>query len=305
MDLWQLNIFCKVVEKRSFSKAGQAVHLSQPTVSSHIKDLEAHFRCQLIDRLSTAAVPTPAGELLYGYAKRMLSLKTEMASALSEFLGTITGHLTIGGSTIPGNYILPGLMGKFSAHYPDVRMSLVVEDTAAIVGHVVRGDIEVGLVGGKTDDAGIAQDVFIEDDMALVVPAGHPLAARSAVTLAELHNAPFIIRESGSGTRQSFEECLRAAGHAVDRLAVVAEMGSTEAVIQAIRGGLGVSILSRLAVSDACGGGQLKALSIRGVDLKRHFYLTRHRHRTLSPTSRAFVDFLTAIPPDQRSPQSR
>lgn len=299
MDLWQLHIFCKVVENRSFSRAGQVVHLSQPTISSHIKDLETHFQCQLIDRLSTAAVPTPAGEILYGYARRLLSLKAEMASALSEFLGSITGHLTIGGSTIPGNYILPGLMGQFSAAYPGVRMSLVVEDTASIIRHVACGDMEVGVVGARAEDVRIDQDAFIEDEMALVVPAGHLLAKRSEVTLDELQNTPFIIRESGSGTRQSFEARVRASGHSVDQLFVVAEMGSTEAVIQAIRGGLGVSILSKLAVREGCARGQLSVLSIIGIDLKRHFYLTRHRQRTLSPTSRAFIAFLTAIPPTQ------
>jgi DNA-binding transcriptional LysR family regulator len=102
MDLWQLNIFCRVIELKSFSRAGNAVHLSQPTISSHIKDLEDHFDCRLIDRLSKEAIPTKAGELLYSYAKRMLALRDETETALAEYNGKIRGRLVIGGSTIPG-----------------------------------------------------------------------------------------------------------------------------------------------------------------------------------------------------------
>lgn len=300
MDLWQLSIFCKVIEERSFSKAGASAHLSQPTVSSHIKALEAHFECRLIDRLPTAAVPTPAGQVLYQYARRMIALKSEMTAAMSEFLGHIRGHLTIGGSTIPGNYLLPGLMGRFSGAYPEVRMSLIVADTASIIERVANGELEVGLVGGLNDDARIQQDAFVKDEMALVVPKGHALSGRGAVTLAELVTLPYIAREPGSGTRQSFEACLKNAGHGGDALSVVAEMGSTESVIQAVRAGLGVSVLSKLAVASALDNGDLAVLRIKGIDLTRHFYLTRHRLRTLSPPSRAFVDFLFSLSPRQR-----
>ena len=111
MDLWQLHIFTKVVELKSFSKAGAAIHLSQPTVSSHIKDLEDHFECRLIDRLGKEALPTKAGTLLYGYARKLLSLKGETETALAQFKGKTRGHLVVGGSTIPGGYILPLIIG--------------------------------------------------------------------------------------------------------------------------------------------------------------------------------------------------
>ena len=139
MDLWQLNIFCSVVEEKSFSKAGQRVHLSQPTVSSHIKDLESHFGCQLIDRLSKEALPTRAGELLYDYARRLLALKTDAETALAEFQGVIRGRLVVGGSTIPGVYILPAVVGAFTRDHPEVFVSLVIGDTETIVEKTVAG----------------------------------------------------------------------------------------------------------------------------------------------------------------------
>ena len=118
MDLWQLNIFCRVIEMKSFSKAGEAIHLSQPTVSSHIKDLEAHFGTKLVDRLARQALPTKAGELLYEYAVRLLTLRDETESAMAEFLGKIKGRLSLGGSTIPAGYLLPRWIGEFTAAFP-------------------------------------------------------------------------------------------------------------------------------------------------------------------------------------------
>ena len=147
MDLWQLNIFCKVIEFKSFSKAGNVVHLSQPTVSSHIKDLETHFGCRLIDRLAKEAIPTKAGELLYAYARKLIALKDETETALAEFQGNLRGRLVVGGSTIPGVYILPRMVGAFVAAYPNVTTAIRIGDTEGIVGDIAGGHLEIGIVG--------------------------------------------------------------------------------------------------------------------------------------------------------------
>ncbi|MGM0788435.1 MAG: LysR family transcriptional regulator, partial [Thermodesulfobacteriota bacterium] len=114
MDLWQLRVFKKVIELEGFSKAADAVHLTQPTVSSHIRDLEAHFGCRLVDRMGKTAVPTKAGELLYTHACRLIEMAGQMETELAEFLGNIEGEIAVGGSTIPGGYILPRLIGDFT-----------------------------------------------------------------------------------------------------------------------------------------------------------------------------------------------
>ena len=143
MDLWQLNIFCKVIELKSFSKAGRSVHLSQPTISSHIKDLEDHLDCRLIDRLSKEAVPTKAGELLYGYAKRILALRDDAEADLAEFTGILRGRLVIGGSTIPGTYLMPQLIAEFKKQYSDVIVSLKIGDTENIIEGILKGNLEL------------------------------------------------------------------------------------------------------------------------------------------------------------------
>ena len=292
MDLWQLNIFCKVIELKSFSRAGKAVHLSQPTISSHIKDLEDYFDCRLIDRLSKEAVPTKAGDLLYEYAKRMLALRDETETALAEFQGKIRGRLVIGGSTIPGTYLIPQLISDFKKKYPDVIVSLTIGDSANIIEGILSGGLELGVVGAKAENKKILQKKLIEDDMCLIIPANHRWAVKKRVSLAMLLTEPFIVREKGSGTLKSLQQSLVKTGHHIEDLKVVAELGSTQAICQGIKTGAGASILSTLAVSEDLQVQRLIALEVDGLNLKRNFYLTWHRYRSPSPLSEAFLEFL-------------
>lgn len=292
MDLWQLQVFCRVVEAKSFSKAAALVHLSQPTVSSHVQDLEAHFGCRLIDRLSRQAVPTQAGRLLHSYARRLLSLRDETEAAMAEHQGRMRGTLVIGGSTIPGGYLLPITIGIFKKRYPEISVTLRIDDTSGIVGGILAGTLEMGVVGAEVKNRSLFQEKVLNDRMRLIVPEGHPWAEKKRVPLAALLTEPFIVRERGSGTLQSIQESLSRIGRGLDELNIVAEMGSTEAIRQAIKNRVGVSILSTLAVDNELASGQLKALAVDGVDLTRSFYLTRHRQRSISPLGAAFLAVL-------------
>ena len=283
MDIWQLNIFCKVIALKSFSKAGDAVHISQPTVSSHIKDLEDYYGTKLIDRLPGEAVPTKAGELLFSYAKRIIALKEEAESAMAEFQGNIKGALILGGSTIPGVYLLPRIIGAFKQAYPQVNISLSIGDTEEIIQGVMDGALELGIVGAVSNAKTILQETRFEDRMCLVIPAKHAWSDRNRITLSQLMQEPFILREKGSGTLKSIQLSLEKHGCRIEQLTVAAEMGSTAAVIQGVKSGLGISILSTIAVADDIASGALKSLSIDGLDLKRYFYITRHRLRSVSP----------------------
>lgn len=292
MDLWQLNIFCKVVELEGFSKAGKAVHLSQPTISSHIKDLESHFECRLIDRLGKKAIPTKAGELLYHHARKLIDLRDQTETAMAEFHGKIKGRLVIGGSTIPGGYILPRLIGAFTADYPEVAISLIIGDTDQIIQDTRSGVLELGIVGAKTSDRNIRQEKLIEDEMKLIVTSDHKWAGKKMIRPKAMFKEPFIIRERGSGTLKSIQLSLMEKGYSSENLNVIAEMGSTEAVIQGIKSNVGISILSTIAVEEELNTGILKALAIEELDLERCFYLIRHKHRSESPLCKAFISFL-------------
>lgn len=292
MDLWQLHIFCKVVEQRSFSKAGKIVHLTQPTVSSHIKDLEAHLGCRLIDRLAKEAVPTREGQLLYEYALKMIALRDEVETAISRFRQQISGSLLVGGSTIPGGYILPQAIGRFLQRHPDVYPAMKVADTLEIIRGLLTGELEIGVVGARLTDRPILQQKLLEDEMRLILPPGHRWSESRQVTVEMLTGEQFIIRESGSGTLKSLVENLSATGHRLEDFRIVAELGSTEAVVSGVKSGIGLSIISPIAVSEELQAGTLIALPIKGIDLKRSFYLTRHKHRSLSPPAQAFAQHL-------------
>jgi DNA-binding transcriptional LysR family regulator len=222
----------------------------------------------------------------------MIALKENAERALAEFQGKVRGHLTIGGSTIPGGYILPPLLGEFKQAYPEVTVTLIESDTAGIIQDTIEGRVELGIVGAKAREAQLVQEKVMDDEMFLIVPKGHKWAATGQVRLEELIKEPFIMREPGSGTRKSIEQVLDQSGHWFGHLNVVAEMGSTEAVRQAIKAGVGVSILSECAVGDELAARSLKKVGIKGMSFQRAFYLIVHKHRTQSPLCHAFVKFL-------------
>ena len=292
MDLWQLHIFCKVVEQRSFSKAGKLVHLTQPTVSSHIKELETHFGCRLIDRLAKEAVPTREGQLLYEYALKLIALRDETETAISHFAKRISGNLAIGGSTIPGGYILPTVIGNFLQRHPDVYPSMKVADTAEIARCILAGELEIGVVGARLPDRQIRQQKLLEDEMRLILPPGHRLCGSPHITAQMLIGKPFILRETGSGTLKSVNESLKDMGLRIEDLHIVAELGSTEAVIGGVKSGIGLSIVSAIAISEELQAGTLKSLPIHGMNMKRSFYLTHHKYRSLSPPAQAFALYI-------------
>lgn len=296
MDLWQLNVFVSVVENKSFSKASSAINLSQPTVSSHIKELEDYFQCRLLDRLGKITEPTKAGRILYQYAKDLLRLRDQAESTLHNFLGRMKGTITLGGSTIPSGYILPKLIGPFSKQFPDVCVELVVGDTLQTVQGIKKGKIELGIVGAQIDDPHIYQEKWIADEMKLIVPPDHKWANTPFIECSELIKEGFIAREKGSGTWQSIQKSMAHAGYNPEDLKTTVTMGNTVSVIQGILHRVGISILSTIAVQDDINKGRLKALSVKGLNLDRFFYLTLPQKRTLSPICEKFIEFARSAP---------
>jgi DNA-binding transcriptional LysR family regulator len=294
MDLWRLKVFRAVVEQGSFSKAARSIHLSQPTVSSHIKDMETHYGCRLLDRFEKTVVPTRAGEMLYQYAGRLLAMHDEAEAALAASQGVVRGELVIGGSTIPAGYLLPAVIGRFIRQYPDVRVSLRTGDTGQITGDILSGILELGVVGARSPDKRLVQKKIMDDELRVIVARDHKWAGRRRIDLDDVAREPFIIRERGSGTLMAIEEKLAGSGLSSRGLNVVAELGSTEAIIQGVRHGLGVSIVSLLAVREAEAAGMLRSLAISGVTLTRQFYSIRRKGRTESPAGSAFRGLVEA-----------
>ena len=292
MDLRVLEVFCRIVELRSFSRAAEAVSLTQPTVSAHIKGLEAEVGLRLFDRIGRAVAPTQAGELLYGYARRVLVLCAEARQALDEHKGGLQGHLTVAGSSIPAAYVLPGLVAAFKRKHPAVTLTLAAGDSRSVARGVMDGSFELGVVGARFEEGRLAYERFTEDELVLAVPAGHPWAGRRTVRPSELTREAFVVRERGSGTRKTMEEALTARGVDPGSLRVSLEVTSNEAMRQAVKAGAGLAVISRRAIEDDLHHEQLMALQVQGVRLKREFYLITHRSRSRSPLAEAFLAFL-------------
>jgi DNA-binding transcriptional LysR family regulator len=293
IEIRQFQVFLSVWENRSFSRAAQEVHLTQPTVSGHIRVLEEILGVRLFDRGGKEVTPTKAGEVLYPFARQILRLNLQAERGIAMFLGQEKGSLDLGGSNIPGQYILPGVIGRFKADRPNIKVILRISDTAAIVAAVANGELELGMVGAVIQKKGLSFEPCFHDDMVLIVPPGHRLADCKKASIDDLVSEPFVLREKGSGTRLASERALRAAGNLqLSDLQIVAEMGSTEAIRQAVKAGLGCSIVSRRAVKDDLEHGLLHAPVLEGVQLSRQFYLIWHNQRTLSPLALAFRSFL-------------
>jgi DNA-binding transcriptional LysR family regulator len=207
-DLRQLEIFRKVVDLGSFSKAADSVFLAQASVSERIATLENMVGTRLLDRLGRQVVPTKAGELLYKHAILLLDMKRTASLEMQEFLGVRRGEIQMGASTIPGEYILPGVIGLFRKKYPSISVALTIADTVDIHGRVLEGDFELGVVGSRVAHNALIYHELWEDELVLAVPAKHPWAKKKSVSLAELCEEPFIMREVGSGTLKIMEEYL-------------------------------------------------------------------------------------------------
>ena len=182
MDLRRLEIFVRVAEFGSFSRAAEALFLTQPTVSEHIRALEDELGVQLLDRLGRGAAPTPAGQLLLGYARKLLTLAGEAQQAVDQFQGRVSGELIVGGSSIPGEYVLPALIGAFRAKHPEIAVTLLIGDSRSVQEWVEAGRVEIGVVGVRPTGRSLESRQLMADELVVVVAPDHPWAGRSSIS---------------------------------------------------------------------------------------------------------------------------
>ncbi len=292
MKLNQIEILCKIIDRGSFSKAAESLNLTQPTLTEHIKSLEEYLGIPLLDRLGREVTPTKAGEILYEYAQKILRLVEQAEQHLRSLQGELKGELAIGASTIPGEFLLPRLFKSFREHFPGILIRLNISDTRKVVEEVRENRLELGVVGAKIESAKLEYIRFIDDELVLVGPAASPWSKEKLVSLEKLKQIPFVLREEGSATRLTMERALKKKGMEGAELKVVALLGSTAAVIEAVKGGLGCSILSRRAVQGELAHGTLRDMKIKGIMITRDFYLVLRRGKARSPMCEAMLGFL-------------
>jgi DNA-binding transcriptional LysR family regulator len=274
-----LKIFVTVYKTRSFTKAAEELYTSQPTVSEHIQNLEARLDCKLFDRLGRSILPTSEAEILYPRALAILEDLQSLKEEISASRESVSGELIIGASTIPGAYILPVLAASFKKDFPGISFEIRINDSAKIVEAVAAHELLIGVVGAKIPTPKLQYQPFAEDELILAAASSNPVA--SEITMIELSQLPFIVRERGSGTRKSTESLLAQQNQTLNQLNICATLGSSAAVKEAIKANLGVSVISRHAIQDELANGKIKEIHIPGLKMKRNFYVVTPARRTL------------------------
>lgn len=290
MDIHHLKVFASVYRHRSFSRAAEELHLTQPTVSDHVRALEYELKCRLFDRLNRKVIPTKEAVVLIGKAQEIIERVEGFKDVLGEFRKDLSGHLVIGASTIPGTYILPGLTASFRQKNASVLFEVVVSDSRAIIDKVAGDDLLIGIVGAKLESKQVDYKPFLDDE--LIVVASGSSDTRKNIAIGDIASLPIVMREQGSGTRREFEKILEKDGIDFQHLNIVGIFGSTDAVKQAVKEGMGISIISRRSVEDELKCGMLKEIKVKNTDMKRQFYIIAHRKRTLPHIYIIFLDYL-------------
>lgn len=292
MDIHQLRVFASVYKNRSFSKASEDLHLTQPTISNHIKSLEDEFECKLFDRMGRTIIPTKEAEVLYGQSVEIIQKAEALRESLGELKKEASGKLVIGASTIPGVYLMPRIMTGFQKQYPAISFQILIADSAGIIESISNYELLLGIVGAKIGDEQIDYIPFVDDE--LIVVSAPMKTEKKSVTIEELISFPMVFREEGSGTRKEAEKILASQGISFQDMKVAGIFGSTDAVKQAVKAGLGISILSKFSVADELEHGLLEEIRLTDIQMKRCFYIVTHKKRTLPRLYDIFLKHILA-----------
>lgn len=290
METRHLQIFTAVYRTRSFTKAAEELFTSQPTISEHMKNLEDRLGCILFDRLGRSISPTPEADLLYPRAVEILEEMHKLETNLASAARTVAGELIIGASTIPGEYMLPERAAAFNSRYPEVSFEILIKDSGRIIDDISAHRIYLGVVGTELPSTNLDFTPFEGDELVLAAAAHEKIS--STIAPADLVKYDFLVREQGSGTGRTVEQFLDRVDITQRSLKIRATLGSSTAVKEAVKTGLGIAFISRTAIRDELSQGTVKIIEIDGLALKRSFFVVTPKKRTLPHRYQVFKDFL-------------
>ena len=294
MNFKQLEAFVRVAEMQSFTRAAKQMFMSQPAISFQIKALEEQLQVSLFRRDEKKVLLTEAGWLLLPEARQMLGHYKKIRAGLESLRGLETGRLSVGAGTIPGEYLLPIVIGRFREVYPGVKVKLRIAGSGDVISWIKEREIDLGVVGSAAGGDNLEMVPWLDDELVLVVPADHRWAGKK-IDVAELADEKYILREEGSGTRRSIEEILEKNGFVMEKLAVEMELGSTRAVISAVQACLGVGFVSRWAAVEALAAGKISETKINGIDMRRKLFIVRYTPGIVNYAADAFFTFLNGV----------
>lgn len=271
MENFRLKVFRSVCEHLSFRRAAEELHLSQPAITQQVKALEDELGTRLFDRTGGRVVLTPAGRILKKRAAELAELAARTQEELAALSGEHSGLLSAGASTSIAQYVLPRMLGGFKRQHPKVKLQIRSGNTEQVVEWLVEGRISIGLIEGPALRKDLRVEAFMEDELVLLFPAVHPWSKRKELTVADLKDAPFLLRERGSGTRRVLEQALEKAGLKMREIDVAMELDSSEAIISSVEMGLGIGFVTRAAVLPRLPLGKIATARIKGLRIPRNF----------------------------------
>lgn len=294
MNRNHLALFHAVASTGSISRGAARARVSQPAVSKQIGDLEDDLGLRLLDRLPRGCALTEAGRVLADYAGRWLALEREAEQAMAELRGLKRGRLTVGASLTIGGYLLPAVLADYHRRYPEIELKVEVANTETIQKALLDGAIEVGLTEGPLRSGQLRSEVFWEDELVVIAPAGHRLLGRRDVTPREIVREPFLLREEGSGTRAVVEQAFRRKGL---KLAPVMSLASPVAIKNLVVSGVGIAMISRLIVEQELRAGTLGIVAVKGLTVRRPLHRQSLAERSPSPALAKFLAVLRGLGP--------
>lgn len=298
ITIQQMEAIISLTEEGSFSRAAKRMLLTQPALTKNIKNAEDYLGVRLANRSSAGISLTPEGKIIYDYARRMIKLRDEAREKVIALSKNTGGNIYLGASTIPATYILPRALSLFRKTNPDIRIFIKTADSEAAMNMVLDNEVEVGCIGKKPLNNKLASLPLWKDRLVLIVPKLHPWHKKKSITLPELLNEPFVIREKGSATRELFESFLKKTKSInLSQFNICSVLGSSEAIKEAVLAGLGVSVISIYAVSRELSQGSLFEVPIQGCSMERNFYLIHKQQFEFRPFHKTFVDFIHHFKP--------
>jgi DNA-binding transcriptional LysR family regulator len=291
LDIDKLNVFIHVTNNLSFTDAAKQLHISQPTVSKNIRDLEREMGVQLFDRSRARPRLTSAGKTLLPLARKIVRQSIELQELMSSLDEEVVGELRIACSTTVGKYILPQLAARLSHIHPEIHITILRCTPEHAVLNLLDGDADLGVISYETSSADLDCQEFFEDSIGLIVPADHPWASRPYIDPEELLNEPIIIREPTSGTRRVMMEQLAKFDITLDDLTIFLELGNAEAIVTTVNAGYGVSFISTMAASCPLKYHNVVQLPVAGLELRRTIYMVRKSLDSPNRAQDAFWSF--------------
>ena len=287
----KLKIFFTVASRLNFSKAAEELHITQPAVTRHIKQIEAHFKQQLFDRKGNSIELTKAGSLLYKHCKVLFVQYDEMQYDMNSLVNRTEGVLRISASTTLAQYILPTALAKFHHKFPSIQISMASQNTERVENAVLKKIVELGFIEGRSKNREIAYTPFLKDEIVLVVSKGNPLFKKETLSLEELKTIPMVLREQGSGTLQVVQDALHKVGLQVEDLSVEMHLGSSESIKTYLKHSHSAAFLSINTILKEIQSGDLFIVDVEKLNIQRYFYyITSQGHH--SALSALFINFL-------------